>query len=48
MADSFFKWDQEKLSTHVDAMDNEHKKLVEIMNRLYERSEAKAFAGGAK
>ncbi|HEY1079517.1 MAG TPA: hypothetical protein VGE46_05450, partial [Bdellovibrio sp.] len=42
MADSFFKWDQEKLSTHVDAMDNEHKKLVEIMNRLFERSEAKA------
>ncbi len=42
MSDSFFKWDQQRLTTHVDAMDNEHKKLVEIMNRLYERNEAKA------
>ena len=42
MSESFFKWDREKLSTYVDAMDNEHKKLVEIMNRLFERTEAKA------
>ena len=42
MAESFFKWDQSRLTTHVDAMDNEHKKLIEIMNRLYERNEAKA------
>ncbi|WII72509.1 bacteriohemerythrin [Bdellovibrio sp. 22V] len=42
MSESFFKWDQERLTTHVDAMDNEHKKLIDIMNRLYERSEAKA------
>ncbi|HEX7675538.1 MAG TPA: bacteriohemerythrin [Bdellovibrio sp.] len=42
MGESFFKWDQQKLTTHVDAMDNEHKKLIDIMNRLYERHEAKA------
>ena len=42
MAESFFKWDQERLTTHVDAMDAEHKKLIDIMNKLYERSEAKA------
>ncbi|WP_413586641.1 bacteriohemerythrin [Bdellovibrio sp. HCB274] len=42
MADSFFKWDQERLTTHVEAMDNEHKKLIDIMNRLFERNEAKA------
>lgn len=42
MADSFFKWDQDRLTTHVDAMDNEHKKLIAIMNKLYERNEAKA------
>ncbi|UOF01540.1 bacteriohemerythrin [Bdellovibrio reynosensis] len=42
MAESFFKWDQEKLTTHVDAMDNEHKKLIDIMNKLYDRNAAKA------
>lgn len=42
MSEAFFKWDQQRLSTHVEAMDNEHKKLVDIMNRLYERHEAKA------
>lgn len=42
MSESFFKWNQEKLTTHVDAMDQEHKKLVDIMNRLYEKYEAKA------
>lgn len=42
MPESFFKWDQEKLTTHVETMDNEHKKLIEIMNRLYDRHEAKA------
>lgn len=42
MSESFFKWDQERLSTHVEAMDNEHKKLINIMNKLYERYEAKA------
>lgn len=42
MGDTFFKWDKERLTTHVDAMDNEHKKLIDIMNRLYERHEAKA------
>lgn len=42
MGDTFFKWDQERLTTHVDAMDHEHKKLIDIMNRLYERHEAKA------
>lgn len=42
MSESFFKWDQDRLTTHVDAMDNEHKKLINIMNKLYERHEAKA------
>ncbi|XGC79810.1 bacteriohemerythrin [Bdellovibrio bacteriovorus] len=42
MSELFFKWDTEKLTTHVDAMDNEHKKLIDIMNKLYERHEAKA------
>ncbi|WP_413558836.1 bacteriohemerythrin [Bdellovibrio sp. HCB209] len=42
MSENFFKWDQERLTTHVDAMDNEHKKLIEIMNRLHDRYEAKA------
>lgn len=42
MSDSFFKWDQSRLTTHVDAMDNEHKKLIEIMNKLYDRNENKA------
>lgn len=42
MADSFFKWDKERLTTHVEAMDNEHIKLINIMNRLYERHEQKA------
>ncbi|MDG0815249.1 bacteriohemerythrin [Bdellovibrio svalbardensis] len=42
MGESFFKWDQQKLTTHVDAMDREHQKLIDIMNRLYERHEAKA------
>lgn len=42
MSESFFKWDPVRLTTHVDAMDNEHKKLIDIMNKLYERHEAKA------
>jgi hemerythrin-like metal-binding protein len=42
MSESFFKWDKERLTTHVEAMDNEHIKLINIMNKLYERQEAKA------
>ena len=42
MAENFFKWDPVRLTTHIDAMDREHEKLVAIMNRLYERHEAKA------
>ena len=42
MSDSFFKWDPVRLTTHVDAMDHEHKKLIDIMNKLHERHEAKA------
>lgn len=42
MSETFFKWDQSRLTTHVDAMDNEHKKLIEIMNKLYDRNENKA------
>ncbi|MNK96104.1 Bacteriohemerythrin [compost metagenome] len=42
MSESFFKWDKERLTTHVEAMDNEHIKLINIMNKLYERHEAKA------
>ncbi|UYL08673.1 bacteriohemerythrin [Bdellovibrio sp. SKB1291214] len=42
MSENFFKWDQERLTTHVDAMDHEHQKLIAIMNRLHERYEQKA------
>lgn len=42
MSEPFFKWDQSRLTTQVDAMDEEHKKLIEIMNRLYDRNENKA------
>jgi hemerythrin-like metal-binding protein len=42
MSESFFKWDKERLTTHVDAMDQEHIKLIDIMNHLYARHEAKA------
>lgn len=45
MSESFFKWDKERLTTHVEAMDNEHIKLINIMNKLYERHEAKAGKG---
>lgn len=42
MAESYFKWDPIKLTTQVDEMDKEHIKLIDIMNRLHERNEAKA------
>ncbi len=42
MSDSLFQWDQNKFSVHVDAMDKEHQKLVDMMNKLYERSNAGA------
>ncbi|MEN0059208.1 MAG: bacteriohemerythrin [Bdellovibrio sp.] len=42
MAESFFKWDPTKFSTQVQEMDEEHRKLIQIMNRLYERNEAQA------
>ncbi|KYG61923.1 hypothetical protein AZI85_06850 [Bdellovibrio bacteriovorus] len=42
MPQSFFQWDPVRLTTHVDAMDREHQKLIEIMNRLYEKNQAKA------
>lgn len=30
-----FKWDPEYLSIHVESMDNDHQKLIEIMNEIY-------------
>lgn len=42
MSENFFKWDPVRLTTHVDAMDREHEKLVAIMNRLFARHEEKA------
>jgi hemerythrin len=42
MSESYFKWDEKKLSTHVDSMDKEHKKLIEMMNRLHQRYHANA------
>ena len=42
MAENFFKWDREKLTTYVDAMDDEHQKLISLMNQLYTQYEAKA------
>jgi hemerythrin len=39
---AFFEWIND-LSTGVNAMDDEHKKLIDIMNRLH--TEAKANAG---
>ncbi len=38
----FFNWDQATLSVGVDRMDQEHKVLISIMNKLYERNAAKA------
>ena len=39
---SFFKWDPAQLSVKVQAMDDEHQKLIEIMNRLYAKADSKA------
>lgn len=37
-----FQWDPSKLSIHVDKMDQEHIKLIDIMNKLATRYEEKA------
>lgn len=37
-----FTWDPSKLSVHVDSMDKEHIKLIGIMNKLYDKHNAKA------
>jgi hemerythrin len=42
MSETFLKWDQTKFTTHVNAMDIEHKKLVDIMNKLYDKVNAKS------
>ncbi|MDG0818156.1 bacteriohemerythrin [Bdellovibrio svalbardensis] len=42
MSDVYFKWDAAKLSTQVEAMDDEHMILINIMNQLYERHQAEA------
>lgn len=36
---SYFVWDPSRLSVHVDSMDNEHIRLIELMNELYDLSE---------
>ena len=38
----FFQWDPEKFSVLVQSMDDEHQRLIAIMNRLHERNEAGA------
>lgn len=48
MSEAYFKWDEKKLSTNVDAMDKEHKKLIDIMNQLYECCHCKASADEQK
>lgn len=30
-----FKWDPEYLSIHVDSMDRDHQKMIEMMNQIY-------------
>lgn len=35
---SLFVWDAERYELKITEMDNEHKKLVEIMNRLYTKN----------
>ena len=42
MSETLFQWDPAKFSVHVDSMDREHQKLISIMNKLYERSQAGA------
>jgi len=37
-----FQWDPNKLSIHVDKMDQEHIKLINLMNKLATRNEEKA------
>jgi hemerythrin-like metal-binding protein len=37
-----FQWDPSKLSVHVDKMDQEHIKLINLMNKLASRYEEKA------
>jgi hemerythrin-like metal-binding protein len=37
-----FQWDPSKLSIHVDKMDQEHIKLINLMNKLSTRYEEKA------
>lgn len=39
---TFFTWDEGQYSVWVKSMDDEHKKLIEIMNRLHARNEANA------
>lgn len=36
---SYFTWDPNRLSVHVDSMDKEHIRLIELMNNLYDLSE---------
>lgn len=42
MAANQFQWDPSKLSVHVDKMDQEHIKLINLMNKLATRHEEKA------
>lgn len=39
---SLFIWDSKKYELKVSEMDNEHKKLIEIMNSLYEKNKQNA------
>ncbi|MFP5520553.1 MAG: bacteriohemerythrin [Bdellovibrionia bacterium] len=42
MSDSIFQWDATRYSVHVNSMDKEHQKLIEVMNKLYSRNQQKA------
>lgn len=42
MSEVMFQWDPSRYSVHVDSMDREHQRLIEIMNKLYARNFEKA------
>jgi hemerythrin-like metal-binding protein len=42
MATNFFNWDPAKYSVKINQIDNEHQKLISLMNTLYVKNEAKA------
>lgn len=42
MSNAFFTWDPNRLSVHVDKMDQEHQKIISLMNNLYSKNEQKA------